>query len=277
MSSTRSQHRVLPGFGLSLGVTLTWLSLIVLLPLAALALLAAKQPFERTLDILLDARTLAAYRLSVGGALVAATVNTVAGLLVAWALTRYTFPGRKLVDGLIDLPFALPTAVAGIALSAVYAKTGWIGSWLEPLGIQAVYNSTGVVLAMILVSLPFGVRTLQPLIEELEPELEEAATSLGASRWQTLRRVVFPVLLPGVLTAFALCLAKSAGEYGSIIFVSSNLPGRTEIAPLLIMSRLEEFNYPAAAAVAMGMLGISFVLLLAINLLQAWTRRSQEA
>jgi sulfate/thiosulfate transport system permease protein len=276
MSANRSHAGVLPGFGLSLGITLTWLSLIVLLPLAALVLLAAEQPLERTLAILTDARTLAAYRLSLGGALVAALVNTIAGLLVAWVLVRYEFPGRKLVDGLIDLPFALPTAVAGIALSAVYAKNGWVGQWLEPLGVRAVYNTTGVVLAMILVSLPFAVRTVQPLIEELEPELEEAAACLGATRLQTLRRVVLPVLLPGVLTAFALCLAKSAGEYGSIIFVSSNLPGRTEIAPLLIMNRLEEFNYSAAAVVAIGMLLIAFVALLAINLLQAWTRRSQE-
>lgn len=265
---------MLPGFGLSMGYTLTYISLLVLIPLAALVLVSARLSAHEFWQILTDARTLAAFRLSIGGATLAAVINTVFGLITAWVLVRYEFPGRKLIDGLVDLPFALPTAVAGIALSAVYANNGWVGQYLAPLGIQAVYSRTGVVLAMILVSLPFVVRTVQPVLEDLEPELEEAAASLGAGRLTIVRHVILPALLPAICTGFALSFAKSVGEYGSIIFVSSNMPGRTEIVPMLIMGKLEEYNYHAAAAIGVGMLVISFVMLLILNLLQAWTRRS---
>lgn len=270
----RKPRSVIPGFGLSLGFTLTYMSLLVFLPLSTLFIMSSRLSAAEFWGILTHERTLAAYGLSLGGALAAAVVNTVFGVVLAWVLVRYEFPGRKIIDALIDLPFALPTAVAGIALTAVYAKNGWIGRFLDPLGVKIAYATPGIIVAMVLVSLPFVVRTVQPVLADLDPEIEEAAASLGAARWATIRRVIFPTLLPAVLTGLSLSFAKSVGEYGSIIFISSNIPGKTEIAPLLIMSRLEEFNYPAATAIAVGMLAISFLLLLAINLLQAWTRRS---
>jgi len=270
----RKSRSILPSFGLTMGYSLAYMSLLVLLPLAALALTAAKLSLAEFWDVLTHPRTIAAYRLSIGGALIAALLNTIFGVIIAWILSRYTFPGRRIVDALVDIPFALPTAVAGIALTAVYAPTGWLGKPLSSLGIQAAYNSTGIIIAMMLVSLPFVVRTLQPVLEEFDPELEEAADTLGADRVSIFFRVVLPALTPAILTGFALAFAKSIGEYGSIIFISSNMPGKTEIAPLLIMKRLEAFNYPAAAAIAVGLLSVSFILLLVINLLQAWTRRS---
>lgn len=257
-----------------MGFSITYMGLIVLLPLSTLFLMTSRLTWEEFWGIVTHERTLAAYGLSVGGALAAAAVNTVFGVLIAWVLVRYSFPGRKILDGLVDLPFALPTAVAGIALTAIYAPNGWVGRLLEPLGIKVAYTRVGVVIAMILVSLPFVVRTVQPVLEDLDPEIEEAAASLGAGRRSAFIRVIAPTLLPAILTGLALSFAKSVGEYGSIIFISSNMPGKSEIAPLLIYLRLEEFNYPAATAIAVGMLAISFVMLFVINLLQAWTRRS---
>ena len=259
-----------------MGITVSFVSLLILLPLATLPIVASGQGAARMIEVLTAERTLSAYGLSVGAALIAALINTVFGVVIAWVLVRYRFPGRQLIDGLIDLPFALPTAVAGIALTAVYAKTGWIGQLLEPLHIQAAYSRLGIVIAMILVSIPFVVRTVQPVLEELDPEIEDAAASLGASRWTTFRRVILPALAPAVLTGMALAFAKGIGEYGSVIFISSNLPNQTEIAPLLIVNRLEEYDYPAAATVALGLLIISFVLLLLINLLQSWLRRESQ-
>ena len=247
---------------------------MVFLPLSTLFLMTSRLTWAEFWRIVTDERTVAAYGLSIGGAIIAAIVNTVFGVIIAWVLVRYTFPGKKIMDGLVDLPFALPTAVAGIALTAIYAQNGWIGRFLEPIGIKAAYSRTGVVIAMILVSLPFVVRTVQPVLEDLDAEIEEAAASLGARRVSAFARVIFPTLLPAILTGLALSFAKSVGEYGSIIFIAGNLPGKTEIAPLLIYLRLEEFNYPAATAIAVGMLAVSFLMLLVINLLQAWTRRS---
>lgn len=273
-SRRRRQLSVLPGFGLTMGFSVTYMSLMVFLPLSTLFLMTSRLSPQEFWKIVTDDRVLSAYGLSIGGAMIAAVVNTVFGVVIAWVLVRYSFPGKKLMDGLVDLPFALPTAVAGIALTAIYAQNGWVGRVLEPLGIKAAYSRLGVVIAMILVSLPFVVRTVQPVLEDLDAEYEEAAASLGARRWSAFLRVIFPTLLPAVLTGLALSFAKSVGEYGSIIFIAGNLPGRTEIAPLLIYLRLEEFNYPAATAIAVGMLAVSFVMLLVINLLQAWTRRS---
>ncbi len=273
-SRRRRQLSVLPGFGLTMGLSVTYMSLVVFLPLSTLFLMTARLSWQEFWKIVTDDRVLAAYGLSIGGAMIAAVVNTIFGVIIAWVLVRYTFPGKKIMDGLVDLPFALPTAVAGIALTAIYAQNGWLGQFLEPLGIKAAYSRVGVVIAMILVSLPFVVRTVQPVLEDLDAEYEEAAASLGARRWSAFLRVIFPTLLPAILTGLALSFAKSVGEYGSIIFIAGNLPGKTEIAPLLIYLRLEEFNYPAATAIAVGMLTVSFVMLLVINLLQAWTRRS---
>lgn len=272
----RKQSSVLPGFGLTMGFSVTYLGLMVFLPLSTLFLMTSRLTWAEFWRIVSDERTVAAYGLSIGGAIIAAIVNTVFGVVIAWVLVRYTFPGKKIMDGLVDLPFALPTAVAGIALTAIYAQNGWIGRFLEPIGIKAAYSRTGVVIAMILVSLPFVVRTVQPVLEDLDAEIEEAAASLGARRWSAFARVIFPTLLPAILTGLALSFAKSVGEYGSIIFIAGNLPGKTEIAPLLIYLRLEEFNYPAATAIAVGMLAVSFTMLLVINLLQTWTRRSAQ-
>ncbi|MBX3362737.1 MAG: sulfate ABC transporter permease subunit CysT [Phycisphaeraceae bacterium] len=270
----RKQSSVLPGFGLTMGFSVTYLGLIVFLPLSTLFLMTSRLTWAEFWRIVSDERTMAAYGLSIGGAIIAAIVNTVFGVVIAWVLVRYTFPGKKIMDGLVDLPFALPTAVAGIALTAIYAQNGWLGRFLDPIGIKAAYSRVGVVIAMILVSLPFVVRTVQPVLEDLDAEIEEAAASLGARRWSSFIRVIFPTLLPAILTGLALSFAKSVGEYGSIIFIAGNLPGKTEIAPLLIYLRLEEFNYPAATAIAVGMLAVSFFMLLVINLLQTWTRRS---
>lgn len=266
-------ERVLPGFGLSLGFTLAYLSLIVLIPLSAVFIKSAGMGWQAFFDAATSPRVLASYRLSFGASLLAAAINVVFGLILAWSLVRYTFPGRKLVDALIDLPFALPTAVAGIALTAIYARNGWVGQLLEPMGIRVAFTPLGILVALTFIGLPFIVRTVQPIIEDLDAEFEEAAASLGANRLQTFRRVVFPALLPALLTGFALAFARAVGEYGSVIFIAGNLPGSTEIAPLLIVVKLEEFDYHAALAIAVAMLAAAFVLLLTVNLVHAWTRR----
>jgi sulfate transport system permease protein len=264
---------VLPGFGLTLGFTLCYLSLLVLIPLAGLFLRTAGLGMDGLWHELGTPRVLAALRLSFGGALIAAAINAVFGTLVAWTFVRYRFAGKRLFQAMVDLPFALPTAVAGIALTTLYSSNGWLGAPLAKLGIKAAYNPTGVVLAMTFIGLPFVVRTLEPVLEEAEKQLEEAAATLGATRWQTITRIILPAVLPALLTGLALAFARAVGEYGSIIFIAGNIPGVSEIAPLLIMIRLEEFDYAGATAVAVAMLLISFALLLAINLLQAWRQR----
>ncbi|OYD80259.1 sulfate ABC transporter permease subunit CysT (plasmid) [Azospirillum brasilense] len=264
---------VLPGFGLTLGFTLTYLSLIVLLPLAALVLKAAGLGWSGFWDAVLTPRVLAAFKVSFGLSLAAAAVNAIFGFIVAWVLVRYRFPGDRIVDALVDLPFALPTAVAGIALSALYAPNGWIGSLLmEWFGMKVAFTPLGIAIALTFIGLPFVVRTVQPILQDLPPEEEEAAAALGATRWQTFRRVVFPALLPALLTGFALAFARGVGEYGSVIFIAGNIPGLSEILPLLIVIKLEQYDYAGAAAVGVLMLMASFVLLLALNLLQAWMR-----
>ncbi len=268
------QRRILPGFGLSLGFTLAYLSLVVLIPLSAVFLKTATMSAGALWEAISAPRVVATYRLSFGASLIAALVNVMFGLMLAWSLVRYSFPGRKLVDALIDLPFALPTAVAGISLTALYAKNGWLGQYLEPLGIKVAFTPTGVLVALIFIGLPFVVRTVQPVLEDLEAEFEEAAASLGASRFQTIVRVVLPALVPALLTGFALAFARAVGEYGSVIFIAGNLPMVSEITPLIIISKLEQYDYAGATAVASVMLVFSFVLLLLINLLQEWTRRS---
>lgn len=266
--------RVLPGFNLSLGFTVSYLSLLVLIPLAAVALRAAGQPLESFWQAAASPRVLASYRLSFGMALAAAAINSVFGLLLAWSLTRYRFPGKRLVDALVDLPFALPTAVAGIALTALYAGNGWLGQYLEPLlDLKVAFGPLGVLVALVFISLPFVVRTVQPVLEDLESELEEAAACLGARRWQTFRHVILPALRPALLTGFALAFARAVGEYGSVIFIAGNVPMVSEITPLMIISKLEQFDYAGAAAIASVMLAASFLLLLAINGLQFWSAR----
>ena len=267
------RRRVLPGFGLGLGITLAYMGLLVFLPLAALTLKGAGIGPKEFWATVTAPRTLAALRLSFLGALMAALINAVFGLLTAWVLERYRFPGRSIVDGLIDMPFALPTAVAGLALTALYAPTGWIGALLGRFGIEAAYTSTGVVIAMVFVGLPFVVRTVQPVLADVERELEEASESLGARPWDTWRRVVLPMLVPAAIAGFALAFARAVGEFGSVIFIAGNLPGHTEIAPLLIITRLEEFKYGQAAAIGTAMLVLSFCVLLLVNLLQAWSMR----
>ena len=269
-------RRVLPGFGLSLGYALAYLGLIVFLPLAALAARAGGLGFEGLWAAIATPRVFAALELSFGAAVLSAVVNAGVGLLVAWVLVRYRFPGRRLFDALVDLPFALPTAVAGIALTALYAKNGWLGQWLEPLGIKIAFTPAGVLVAMIFVGFPFVVRTVQPVLESLDRDVEEAAESLGATRVQTFLRVLFPVLLPALLTGFALALARAVGEYGSVIFIAGNKPMESEIMPLLIVQQLEQYKYGEAAAVGVVMLAISFVLLLGISLVQRWSRRWAE-
>jgi sulfate/thiosulfate transport system permease protein len=264
---------VIPGFGLALGFSLAYLGLIVLIPLAGLVLKTSALGWPEFWRIATDPRTLAALRVSFGISFAAAAVNAVFGFIAAWVLVRYDFPGRRILDAIVDLPFALPTAVAGIALTALYAKNGWIGQFTEPLGIKIAYTPKGIFIALVFIGLPFVVRTVQPVLEDLSREAEEAAATLGASRRQTFFRVVLPVLLPAILTGFALALARAVGEYGSVIFIAGNLPFVSEIAPLLIVIRLTEFNYAGATAIATIMLAISFVLLLIINLLQAWSRR----
>jgi sulfate/thiosulfate transport system permease protein len=266
--------RVLPGFGLSLGFTLAYLSLIVLIPLAAVFIRTTTLTFEEYWSVVTAPRVLASYQLSFGTSLLAAAINLVFGLILAWVLVRYTFPGRRFVDAMIDLPFALPTAVAGIALTALYAPNGWIGQFLEPLGIKVAFGPPGVLIALMFIGLPFIVRTVQPVLEDLDREFEEAAATLGATRLQTFVRVVLPALIPALLTGFALAFARAVGEYGSVIFIAGNIPMVSEITPLIIITKLEQYDYAGATAVASVMLIISFVLLLVINALQAWTARS---
>jgi sulfate transport system permease protein len=263
----------IPGFGLTMGVTLTVLSLVVLIPLAAVAVRAAALTPERFVAAAFSERAMHAYWLSFSASLVAALINGVFGLMTAWALIRYDFPGKALISGLVDLPFALPTAVAGIALATLYSQTGWIGKLTYGLGIETAYNPLGVVIALTFIGLPFVVRTLEPIVHDLQQDVEEAAASLGAGRLDTVVRVILPALAPAWLTGFALAFARGVGEYGSVIFIAGNMPYRSEIAPLLIIIQLEEFNYAGAAAIAVVMLGLSFLLLFAINALQAWSRR----
>ena len=267
------RHSVLPGFGLTLGLTITWLTLIILIPLAGLVFASASIGLSGYATLLMDERTQLALRTSFGAALIAALVNVVFGVPLAWVLVRYRFYGKRIVDAIIDLPFALPTAVAGIALAALYAKNGWIGALLATIGVKIAFTPAGIVVALVFVSLPFVVRTVQPVMAEIDREVEEAAATLGASRLQTLSRVIFPSLMPAILTGFALAFARAAGEYGSVIFIAGNIPYVSEIAPLLIVIRLEEFNYAGATAIATVMLAMSFLMLLLINLVQAWTRR----
>jgi sulfate transport system permease protein len=269
--------RVLPGFGLSLGYTLFYLGLIVLLPLSAAFIRTAQLSLPAFIDIVTAPRVVASYKLTFGASLGAALINAFFGLLVAWVLVRYRFPGRRLIDALVDLPFALPTAVAGIALTGLFAPNGWFGSLLEPLGIKVAFTPLGVLVALTFIGLPFVVRTVQPVLEELPHELEEAAMTLGASRWQSFRRVIFPIVMPALLTGFALAFARAIGEYGSVIFIAGNMPMVSEITPLLIITKLEQYDYAGATAIAVVMLVISFALLLVINALQAWSRRRQGA
>lgn len=262
--------RVLPGFGLSLGCTLVYLSLLVLLPLSGLAFKSSSLDWAQFWQIASGERALASYRVTFGASLLAATINAFFGLIVAWVLVRYRFPGKRLVDSLVDLPFALPTAVAGITLATLYAGNGWIGRHLEPLGVKVAFTPLGIVVALTFISLPFVVRTLQPVIEDIEPEVEEAAATLGASRWQTFWRVLLPGVFPALLTGFALAFSRAIGEYGSVIFIAGNMPLVSEITPLLIISKLEQYDVVGATALASVMLIISFVLLLGVNALQWW-------
>ena len=271
--SNFKQHSVLPGFNLALGFTLLYLSLIVLIPLSAAFIRTASLSWVEFWNMVTTPRVLASYRLTFGASFAAALVNAVFGLLVAWVLVRYRFPGKKLVDALVDLPFALPTAVAGIALTALYAGNGWIGQFFEPFGIKIAFTPLGIFVALTFIGLPFVVRTVQPVLEDIEAELEEAAATLGATRFQTFSRVIFPTLFPALLTGFALAFARAIGEYGSVIFIAGNMPMVSEITPLLIITKLEQYDYAGATALAVVMLIISFVMLLIINLLQWWTRR----
>jgi sulfate transport system permease protein len=269
------RHSVLPGFDLALGFTLLYLCLIVLVPLSAAFLKTATMTWPAFWEAVASPRVVASYRLTFGASFAAALLNALFGLIVAWVLVRYDFPGRRLVDALVDLPFALPTAVAGIALTALYSANGWIGQYFAMLGIKVAFTPLGVFVALTFIGLPFVVRTLQPVLEDLSKELEEAAATLGASRWQTFSRVIFPILTPALLTGFALAFARALGEYGSVIFIAGNLPMVSEITPLLIITKLEQYDYAGATAIAVVMLAASFVLLLLINALQAWTRRRQ--
>ena len=265
--------RVLPGFGLSLGFTLAYVSFIVLIPLSAVFIKSLGIGWDGLWEILTSERILKSLQLSFSAALIAALVNVVFGLLLAWCLVRYSFPGKRIVDALVDLPFALPTAVAGIALTSLYAKNGWIGQHLEPIGIKVAYTPIGITLALIFIGLPFVVRTVQPVLSDIETELEEAASALGANRLQTIRKIILPILFPALLTGFALAFARGVGEYGSVIFIAGNMPYKTEIAPLMIISRLEEYDYAGATTIAAVMLVLSFAVLLLINLVQAWASR----
>jgi sulfate transport system permease protein len=273
MARAPSSRSILPGFGLSLGFTLTYLGIIVLLPLSAAFLRTAGMSAHDFVAAVASPRVLAAYKLSFGASVAAGLVNMVFGLIVAWVLVRYSFPGRRIIDALVDLPFALPTAVAGIALTSLYAPSGWIGRLLGPYGVRVAFTWAGVFVALTFIGLPFVVRTLQPVLQELEPEIEEAASTLGASRWQAMTRVILPELMPSLLTGFALAFARALGEYGSVVFISGNMPMKTEIVPLLIITKLEQYDYRGATAIAVVMLVSSFVLLFLINLLQKWSRR----
>ncbi|MCK0912344.1 sulfate ABC transporter permease subunit CysT [Acinetobacter pittii] len=267
------RSRVLPGFGLSLGFTLAYVSFIVLIPLAAVFIKSFGIGWDGLWEILTSERILKSLQLSFSSALIAASINVVFGLLLAWCLVRYNFPGKRLIDALVDLPFALPTAVAGIALTSLYAPTGWLGQYLEPLGIQVAYTPIGITLALVFIGIPFIVRTVQPVLSDIETELEEAASALGANRWQTITKIILPILLPALFTGFALAFARGVGEYGSVIFIAGNQPFKTEIAPLMIISRLEEYDYAGATTIAAVMLVLSFIILFVINLLQAWANR----
>lgn len=267
------QYSVLPGFNIGLGYTLLYLSLVVLIPLSALAFKTSTLTWDQFFAAVTSDRVMASYKLSFGGALIAASLNVVFGMLVAWVLVRYSFPGRRLVDALVDLPFALPTAVAGIALTAIYTPNGWVGQYLEPLGLKVAFTPLGVIVALTFVSLPFVVRTVQPVLQDVEAELEEAAACLGANRWQTFYKIIFPAIMPALLTGFALALARAVGEFGSVIFIAGNIPMVSEITPLLIIAKLEQYDYAGATAIASVMLMVSFVMLLVINLLQWWNGR----
>jgi len=276
MAIVFKKRSILPGFGLTLGFTLLYLSLIVLIPLSATFLKAATLTWPHFWHIVTDPRALASYRISFGASLVAALINLVFGLLVAWVLVRYSFPGRRLVDSLVDLPFALPTAVAGIALTSIYAPHGWVGQFLAPLGIKAAYSPLGIVIALTFIGLPFVVRTVQPVLEDLDKDMEEAAASLGANRLQVFTKIILPAISPAALTGFTMAFARAVGEYGSVVFISGNMPMRTEITPLLIITKLDQYDYAGATAIAVVMLVVSFVLLLAINLLQKWSSKTHR-
>ncbi|MGH7497012.1 MAG: sulfate ABC transporter permease subunit CysT [bacterium] len=276
MALVLRRRSVLPGFGLAMGYTLFYLALLVLIPLAGTFLKTASMSWAQLWETVTAPRALASYRLSFGAALIAAGVNAIFGLIVAWVLVRYQFPGKRLVDALVDLPFALPTAVAGIAFTAIYSNKGWLGQYLEGVGIKVAFTPIGVVMVLIFIGLPFVVRTVQPVLEDIEPEVEEAAAILGAHRWQTFARVLLPAIWPALLTGFAMAFARAVGEYGSVIFIAGNMPMRTEITPLLIITKLEQYDYAGATALAVVMLVISFALLLLINLLQAWSSRRQR-
>lgn len=269
-------RKVLPGFRLSLGFTLFYLSLLVLIPLTGIFIKSFELSWAEFWSAVTDPRVLASYRISFSTALWAGLINAVFGLIIAWMLVRYRFPGKKIIDSLIDIPFALPTAVAGIALTTIYSKTGWIGSWLEPLGIKIAYTQAGITIALIFIGLPFVVRTVQPVLQDLESETEEAAAMLGSYRFRTFRKVILPEIMPALLTGFALAFARGIGEYGSVVFISGNMPMKTEIAPLLIMTKLEQYDYAGATAIAAVMLIVSFLLLLVINLLQ-WRMQRKSA
>lgn len=269
------QRSILPGFGPALGFTVLYISLILLIPLAVMFLKAAALSWTKFWGVVTAPRVMAAYRLSLTASFLGGLINAVFGLLVAWVLTRYRFPGKRIIDAMIDLPFAMPTAVAGIALTSIYAANGWIGRFLEPLGIKVAYTPLGIIIALTFIGLPFVVRTVQPVLQDFDKEIEEAAASLGANRRQTFIRVILPALFPSWLTGFALAFARALGEYGSVVFISGNMPLRTEIVPLLIITKLEQFDYPSATAVAAVMLVLSFSLLLLINLLQWWSGKRQ--
>ena len=269
----KARHTVLPGFGLSLGITLCYLSVLVLIPLSTLFVKTSGLGWSGFWHAATTPRVLASYTVSLYTSFVAALLNAVFGVVVAWVLVRYRFPGRRLVDAMVDLPFALPTAVAGIVLTTLYSPNGWIGSRLAAVGITVAFTPLGIIVALMFIGLPFVVRTVQPVLQDLEADVEEAAASLGASRWQTFQRVLFPAIAPALLTGFTLSFARAIGEYGSVVFISGNMPMKTEIAPFLIMTKLEQFDYPGATAIAVVMLLGSFILLLAINLLQWWSRR----
>ena len=269
----RGSFRVMPGFGLSLGFTVFYLSLIVLIPLSAVFFKTFTMTWEAFWSAVTSDRVMASYRLTFGASLIAAALNVLFGGIVAWVLVRYRFPGKRIIDAMVDLPFALPTAVAGIALTALYSTNGWIGRYLEPLGIKVAFTPLGVVVALTFIGLPFVVRTVQPVLEDVERELEEAAASLGANPWQTFSRVIFPTILPALLTGFALAFARATGEFGSVIFIAGNMPMVSEITPLFIITKLEQYDYAGATAIAVVMLLVSFLMLLTINMLQAWTRK----
>jgi sulfate/thiosulfate transport system permease protein len=268
---TMRRRSVIPGFGLTMGFTLTYMSLLVLIPFVAMFAKALELSWAELWALVSSERAVASYRLSFGASLIAAVINLFFGVLTAWALVRYEFPGKRVIDALVDLPFALPTAVAGIALTGIYATTGWVGQYFEPFGIRISYTAIGVIIALTFIGLPFVVRTVQPVMQDLEAEIEEAAATLGATRWQTFRRVLLPSLLPAILTGFAMAFARAVGEYGSVVFIAGNIPFRTEITPLLIIIKLEQYDFAGAAALGCVMLLFAFSMLLVINMLQVWS------